>query len=197
MLLECGPFRIPTVHDNTHHPGNPSPPAAPAAAGSRHFRTAAASSSSAKALPDLVRNPFGWNRHHHVLYVEQPAESKCVRYASFALIVSAASHHQPSIPTQPPPCRSWLLLREPPRLPPGGEEPVPGFLRLSAKLPHGLSRQTRLAPLHLWRVVRGHVRPIHRARDPRAERPAGERQRHHPPEGKPSPSAGACAIDRS
>lgn len=42
MLLECGPFRIPTIHDRTHYPGNPSPP-------HRHFRTSPASS----ALPAL------------------------------------------------------------------------------------------------------------------------------------------------
>lgn len=72
MLLENGPFRIPTVHDRMHNPGNPSPPAAP-----HRFRTSSSASSSASAaIPELVRNDFGWNRHHHVLYVEQPAESE-------------------------------------------------------------------------------------------------------------------------
>lgn len=65
MLLENGPYRFPTVHDKMHPPGAPSPPA------TRHFRA-----STGGALPKLVRNDYAWSSHHHMLYVEQPAESK-------------------------------------------------------------------------------------------------------------------------
>lgn len=69
MLLENGPYRIPTIHETLHPSGAPSPPAP-----RNRFRTS--STTGGGALPELVRNDYAWNKHHHVLYVEQPAESE-------------------------------------------------------------------------------------------------------------------------
>ena len=148
MLLENGPFRIPSVHDKTHHPGNPSPPA------HRHFRTSPSSSSSSSALPELVRNDFGWNRQHHVLYVEQPVESKWLPpfvrnwgwMGGFALAISFLCAYR-STRTH---THSRLLVREQARRPQGREEPEPRFRGLPAELPG--TKATRLHDVARVRV---------------------------------------------